>query len=275
MATRVLAGDIFGLEKHVPWGTQIHSFLVGDYQEKSLCISQISEFREAMSVRRKCRESIEQCLDEMLMNALYDALVDEQGRPIFSEIPTRTRISLRVEQKVVVQYVCDGKQFALAVRDAFGTLERSIVLRYLDKCLHSEQPIDRKTGGAGLGLYLIASSASGVFFHVLPGVADRGGVHVRPREPEAPARELRVLHREDRRGGPARVGALQAVAGRHLAPGRAPGTSPCRRPRRAPSSGCSRWRSSRRSAWSRSSRGPGSSARPGPRSSSTRSPPAR
>jgi CRISPR/Cas system-associated exonuclease Cas4 (RecB family) len=171
MATRVLAGDIFGLEKHIPWGAQIHSFLVGDYQEKSLCISQISEFCEAMSVRRKYRESIEQCLDEMLMNALYDAPVDDQGRAIFSEIPTKTRISLRVEQKVVVQYVCDGKQFAIAVRDAFGTLERSTVLRYLHKCLHNEQQIDRKVGGAGLGLYIITNSSTGVFFNVLPGVA--------------------------------------------------------------------------------------------------------
>jgi hypothetical protein len=171
MATRVLAGDIFGLEKHIPWGAQIHSFLVGDYQEKSLCIAQITEFCEAMSVRRKYRESIEQCLDEMLMNALYDAPVDDQGRPIFAEIPTKTRISLRVEQKVVVQYVCDGKQFAVAVRDAFGRLDRDTVLRYLYKCLHSEQQIDRKTGGAGLGLYLIANSSTGVFFNVLPGVA--------------------------------------------------------------------------------------------------------
>ena len=171
MATRVLAGDIFGLEKHVPWGAQIHSFLVGDYQEKSLCIAQISEFAEAMSVRRKYRESIEQCLDEMLMNALYDAPVDDQGRPIFSEIPTKTRISLRVEQRVVVQYACDGKQFVVGVRDAFGTLDRETVLRYLHKCLHAEQQIDRKTGGAGLGLYLITNSSTGVYFNVLPGVA--------------------------------------------------------------------------------------------------------
>jgi hypothetical protein len=171
MATRVLAGDIFGLEKHVPWGAQIHSYLVGDYQEKSLCIAQVSEFAEIMSVRRKYRESIEQCLDEMLMNALYDAPVDEQGRPIFSEIPTKTRISLRVEQKVVVQYACDGKQFVVGVRDAFGTLERDTVLRYLHKCLHSEQQIDRKAGGAGLGLYLITNSSTGVYFNVLPGVA--------------------------------------------------------------------------------------------------------
>jgi hypothetical protein len=171
LATRVLSGDIFGLEKQVHWGTLVHSQLVGDYQEKSLCISQISEFAELMGVRRKYRESVEQCVDEMLMNALYDAPVDENGQPLFSEIPTKTRISLRVEQKAVVQYACDGKRFAVSVRDAFGTLERGTVLRYLHKCLHAEQQIDRKVGGAGLGLYLMVNSASCVLFNVLPGVA--------------------------------------------------------------------------------------------------------
>ena len=171
MATRVLNGDIFGLEKMVRWGTQVHSQLVGDYQEKALCISQVSEFAENMGVRRKYREAIEQCLDEMLMNALYDAPVDEQGQHIFSDIPTKTRISLRVEQKAVVQYACDAKSFAVSVRDAFGTLERGTVLKYLYKCLHSEQQIDRKAGGAGLGLYLMVNSATTVYFNVLPGVA--------------------------------------------------------------------------------------------------------
>jgi PEGA domain len=171
LAARALAGDIFGLEKLIPWGTRIHSALVGDYQEKSVCISAVSEFAEMMGVRRKYRESIEQCLDEMLMNALYDAPVDDQGRQIFSDIPTKTRISLRVEQKVVVQYACDGKNFAVSVRDAFGTLERSTVLKYLHKCLHADQQIDRKTGGAGLGLYLMANSSTRVVFNVLPGVA--------------------------------------------------------------------------------------------------------
>jgi hypothetical protein len=171
VATRTLVGDIFGLEKITRWGTLVHSQLVGDYQEKSLAISQISEFAETMGVRRKYREAIEQCLDEMLMNALYDAPVDDQGKPIFSEIPIKTRISLRVEQKVVVQYACDGMQFCISVRDAFGTLERATMLRYLHKCLHSEQQIDRKAGGAGLGLYLMVNSATSVIFNVLPGIA--------------------------------------------------------------------------------------------------------
>lgn len=171
MAYRILYGDIFGLEKVVPWGTRIYSMLVGDYQEKSVCISQISEFASSMGVRRKYRESIEQVLDEMLMNALYDAPVDAEGKQLFADVPTKTRISLRMEQKAVVQYACDGETFTVSVRDSFGTLQRDTVLRYLHKCLHSEQQIDRKTGGAGLGLYIMANTTTLFYFNLLPGVA--------------------------------------------------------------------------------------------------------
>nr|MBA3538810.1 hypothetical protein [Deltaproteobacteria bacterium] len=41
----------------------------------------------------------------------------------------------------------------------------------LHKCLHNEQQIDRKAGGAGLGLYLMTNASSEVYFNVLPGVA--------------------------------------------------------------------------------------------------------
>ena len=171
LATRVLHGDVFGLEKLVPWGTRIYSTLVGDYQEKSVCISRISEFAANMGVRRKYREAIEQCVDEMLMNALYDAPVDADGNQIFAEIPTKTRISLRMEQKAVVQYACNGETFTVSVRDRYGTLDRQTVLHYLHKCLHEEQQIDRKTGGAGLGLYIMSNAATAFMFNVLPGMA--------------------------------------------------------------------------------------------------------
>jgi len=171
MATRVLYGDIFGLEKVVSWGTKVYSTLVGDYQEKSVCIAQISEFAALMGVRRKYREAIEQVVDEMLMNALYDAPVDADGKQLFADVPTKTRISLRMEQKAVVQYACNGETFTVSVRDSFGTLTRGTVLRYLHKCLHSEQQVDRKTGGAGLGIYIIANTTTLFAFNVLPGVA--------------------------------------------------------------------------------------------------------
>jgi len=171
MAMRIVTDDPFGLDKVMVSGTQIHSQTVGDYQEKSLCMSRVSEFVDQVGVPRKYREPIAQCIDELLMNALYDAPVDAQGNHIFSGVPTKTRLALRSEQSVVVEYAYDGKQFAVSVRDAFGSLERPIVLRYLHKCLHAEQQFDRKAGGAGLGLYLMVSSSTAVYFNVLPAIA--------------------------------------------------------------------------------------------------------
>ncbi len=170
-ASKLLYGDIFGLEKMVPWGTRVYSTLVGSYHDKSTCIRKLSDFAAAMSVRRKYREAIEQCADEMLMNALYDAPVDADGKPLFADVPIKERIAMQVEQKPVVQYACSDRTFMFSVRDNYGTLARSTVLKYLDKCLHAEQQIDRKTGGAGLGLYLMASQSTQMTFNVLPGVA--------------------------------------------------------------------------------------------------------
>ncbi len=170
-ASKLLYGDIFGLEKIVPWGTRVYSTLVGSYNDKSVCIAEMSEFAKAMSVRRKYREAIEQCADEMLMNALYDAPVDSNGNSLFAEIPIKERIKIQVEEKPVVQYACSDQTFMFSVRDNYGTLARDTVLKYLDKCLHAEEQIDRKTGGAGLGLYLMASQTTQLIFNVLPGVA--------------------------------------------------------------------------------------------------------
>jgi len=171
MATRALTSDVFGLEKAMKPGTQIHAQIVGEYHEKSQCVSRIGDFAGEVGVPRRHHEAIEQCIDEMLMNALYDAPVDAQGNPLFSEITTRTRISLRTEQTVVVQYACDGARFGISVRDTFGSLSRQTVLRTLHKCLHAKQQIDRRANGAGVGLFLMMNAASSVSFNVVPGVA--------------------------------------------------------------------------------------------------------
>ena len=48
VATRILHGDVFGVEKTMPWGVRVYSMLVGDYNEKSVAIAAISDFAGAM-----------------------------------------------------------------------------------------------------------------------------------------------------------------------------------------------------------------------------------
>jgi len=171
LATRIVSDDVFGLAPAMAPGTPIHARSVADHAEASRCVAQISELAEQRGLPRGCREPIAQCVDEMLINALYDAPVDAQGRRVFQGVSPRARIALRTEHSAAVQYACDGKRFAISVRDVFGTLQRQTVLHYLHKCARAERPIDRKVEGAGLGLYLMVHAATAVFFHVLPGIA--------------------------------------------------------------------------------------------------------
>jgi hypothetical protein len=171
MAMRIVGDDVLGLDKVMRPGTEIHTRAVADHADKEGCMAQLSERIERLGVPRRYRDPIEQCVDEMVMNALYDAPVDGQGRQLFAGTSVKARVALRSDHSVVVQYAHDGGRFAVSVRDAFGALERRTVLAALHKCLHAGRPVESRAGGAGLGLYLMLNSSTAVQFCVLPGIA--------------------------------------------------------------------------------------------------------
>ncbi len=105
------------------------------------------------------------------MNALYDAPVDEQGNQIFAEVDPHDRVESMSPRPVSIRYAATEDQFAVAVRDRFGRLAKNTILAYIRKCLHSAQQLDRKTYGAGLGLYLVANAAAAFVVNVAYGMA--------------------------------------------------------------------------------------------------------
>ena len=159
-----------GPETRLAPGTPIESHTVADFDDKRACQLRLASFVERLGFPRSRREDIDQCIDEMLMNALYDAPIDARGRHVFEGVSARERVRLRTAQSVLVRWGHDGRRLVVAVRDAFGSLARETVARHLDKALHAAEVVDRKAGGAGLGLYLMTNAASGLWFDVVPGV---------------------------------------------------------------------------------------------------------
>ena len=170
-ATKLLTGDIFGIEKYLPEGTAVNYFRLRDFQGRSTAIDTILKFAEERGIRRQIRSAIGQVCEELLMNALYDAPVDEQGNQIFAEVDPHLRTGSMSPRPVSIRYAATDSQFAVAVRDRFGRLAKNTILAYINKCLHSAQQIDRKTYGAGLGLYLVANAAAGYVVNVAYGMA--------------------------------------------------------------------------------------------------------
>jgi hypothetical protein len=105
------------------------------------------------------------------MNALYNAPIDADGRPLFLAVEPKDRSALRLERPAILQVACDGARFAIGVRDSFGSLSREIILDYLERASKSSGQMESKTSGAGLGLYLVANNVTEVIFNILPGTA--------------------------------------------------------------------------------------------------------
>jgi hypothetical protein len=170
-AQKLLTGDIFGIEKYLPQGTPVHYVRLHDFDGRRRAIDTVLEFAEAVRVRRHIRSAIGSVCEELLMNALYDAPVDELGHQLFAEVDPHDRTRTRSPRPVSIRYAATDAQFAVAVRDRFGRLAKSTIISYINKCLSSPDQIDRKTYGAGLGLYLVASAAAAYIVNVAYGIA--------------------------------------------------------------------------------------------------------
>jgi hypothetical protein len=170
-AQKLLTGDIFGIEKYLPAGTPVHYVRLHDFVGRSRAIDTVLSYAEGVRMRRQVRTAIAAVCEELLMNALYDAPVDASGRPIFADVDPHDRKDTHSPRPVSIRYAATDHGFAVAVRDRFGRLAKNTVLSYIEKCIRSPVQIDRKTYGAGLGLYLVANAAASYVVNVAYGIA--------------------------------------------------------------------------------------------------------
>jgi hypothetical protein len=201
-----------GLEEAAGPDASIETMEVSDYGEKAACLARVSERGRALGLRRKHLDLLERCLDEMVMNGLYDAPRDEAGRPRFADVPARSRVGIRVEPGVRVRYGGHGRRFFLAVRDSHGSLDRTTILDYLGKRARSTAELDDKAGGAGLGLFVMASSASALSFHLTAGVATEVIAALDLEAPTLELEQLAIIERRPDAAGSALAGAAWVAA---------------------------------------------------------------
>jgi len=171
-ALKMMGRDIFGLDKYLSWGVQVRRQRITSYDEKRASIEAVSEFARQAGCRRSLLGRVEIVLDELLMNALYDAPACEAGDRntyVSRAVPGGGPVSSRA---VELSFACDGRFFALSVRDAFGALERQTILNNLNRAVtFAGTPLNRADSGAGLGLYFILNSVSRFVANIEPGKA--------------------------------------------------------------------------------------------------------
>lgn len=170
--TKVLSRDFFGLEKYLSWGADVQSKPIFSSKQRPDLINEVDQYFEKLGVRRANRDRVKVVLEEMLMNAIYDAPVGADGKSLYNHMPRTVELMLKPEEQGTVRWATDGMLIAVSVQDPFGSLKGSVILKYLESNYAGDvQDMNSKEGkgGAGRGLHQIVENSDLVVFNVEPG----------------------------------------------------------------------------------------------------------
>ena len=177
------------LGAELSWGAEVARFTPATSADRDAVVAEVARLVRALGGRRLA-DGLAEVAHELLMNAMYDAPVDGEGRPRFAHDRTAA-VELAEGERPTFVFGVDGAKVVLSVSDPFGRLERGAVFGGLHRALASGT-VDDSGGGAGLGLMVIFRACTLLFFDVIPGRMTKVTAVL---ELDVPQRELRRLPR--------------------------------------------------------------------------------
>lgn len=168
--TKILHKDFFGLGKYLSWGTEVKEISLSSSSEREEAREKILVDLKSAGIRNALLDRIQLAAEEMMMNAIYDAPVDANGKSKYNHLPRTTVVNLEPKEKCTVRYGTDGIWVAVSVEDPFGALTKEVILKYLQSCYQNQAgTLNTEKGGAGRGLHQILESCDSTVFNVRPG----------------------------------------------------------------------------------------------------------
>jgi hypothetical protein len=158
-----------GVTPYLLAGAPVHEVSVRSSQDKDVALESIIAFGDSMGLTGEKLRRVELAAEELLMNALYDAPRNADGRARNADLDRRQPVALGADETVHMRYGCDGQTLAVAVADPFGSLAKKAVTDRLRKVRDGIPKPNAGVAGAGLGLVMTYSVANQLIFAVSPG----------------------------------------------------------------------------------------------------------
>ncbi len=171
--SKMISGDIFGLEKYLNWGIEVQEFLVKSSRDRDIINNEVIKHLSELGMRSSLLSRCQIVIEEILMNAIYDAPVGNDGQPLFNHLSRIEEVQLKPEHYAKLRFATDGMFLAISVEDPFGAFQKNTIFNYLENNYYvqdSEYNSKLGKGGAGKGLYMITENCDMVIYNVSPKV---------------------------------------------------------------------------------------------------------
>jgi hypothetical protein len=153
---------------YLDWGFRGFQERVATTADRDAVVHRIEDCVAVLGVPKRVSEMLHELAHELLMNAMFDAPADDEGKPKYA-MNRKAALELTQDEQPTLRFGTDGSRVAVQVSDPFGRLERRHVYDGLARGLEDGE-MDRSHGGAGLGMAVCHNASSALFFDVVRGV---------------------------------------------------------------------------------------------------------
>lgn len=108
---------------------------------------------------------IANAVDELIMNAMFDAPMDALGKSIYQTTPRNTKLDIDPSKPVELHVGFDGNWTAIGAVDHFGSLDKNKLFNHISKnYINEEYKVKTTSAGAGIGLANVYRSGGSFLF---------------------------------------------------------------------------------------------------------------
>jgi hypothetical protein len=161
----------FNLMRYFPARTKGRQIKVNRSGQKGSAIVAIAKHLEKLGVANRLSTLVSQASDELIMNAIFDAPTLPDGTLMRRGADRHADFELNDREQVQVDIAETEEYIGICIADKFGSLKKSLVLRFLGKDYQANEYVPRTDDpGAGLGILGIIQSGLSLLFVCKPGV---------------------------------------------------------------------------------------------------------
>jgi hypothetical protein len=163
-AQKLMRGDLFGAEKYLLWGTELHATTLDRSRQRAEVVAELERELRGRGQSARVAQMVRLVADELISNAIHNAPVDDAGAHYRRDLARDADFELDARHRIQIRWGCDSRYVAVEVNDSFGSLDRDIALAAL-----VTQDVRDGAGGAGLGIAMAYRSCDHLVFNLAPG----------------------------------------------------------------------------------------------------------
>lgn len=168
---KLVRGELFGADKYVSWSAVGGARTIGSTTERFDAVDELAALVDRLGLSRRDQTAIALAADELVANAIYNAPVDDAGRRYLRDAPRDAPRTLDAREAPELRWTYDGRWFAVAVRDHFGSLDAPTIVGHLRKSLERRGQIRADGAGAGIGVAMTYGAVRQLVYDLAPGRA--------------------------------------------------------------------------------------------------------